>query len=301
VTSAPWLSDGVVAHLRHVAGGRVDLGRRYELLEEIGRGGMGVVHRALDLELQRDVAVKILHDSASADVETRLLREARIMGRLEHPGLVPIYDVGRTDDGRVFYVMRLVRGESLDARLARGVAPDECIRIVDRLCDTVAFAHAHGVVHRDLKPANIMLGPFGDVLVLDWGVARADDRDPTPVVGTHGFMAPEQARGQSAQADERADIYGIGAVLDTCAPQPRPRTLHAVIRRCLEERPVDRYQTVHALATDLRRLVAGHAVSAYREGPIERLGRVAVRYRVPIALVAAYLVLRVLLLLAGGV
>jgi eukaryotic-like serine/threonine-protein kinase len=301
VIDRPRLSDRVVAHLSRIASGRVEPGQRYQLLDEIGRGGMGVVYRAVDLELQREVAVKILQPAASPDLETRLMREARIIGQLEHPGIVPIHDVGRTEDGRLFHVMRLIEGRPLQAQVTAGIDAPECFRIVDRLCDTLAFAHSHGIVHRDVKPENVMLGPFGEVLLLDWGVAREDESDVARVVGTHGFMPPEQAEGQSATADARADIYGMGALLDACMPRPRAKALDAVIGRCRAERPADRYQTIEDLAVDLRRLAAGHAVSAYRESAFEIIRRVASRYRVALGLVAAYLLFRALLLLAAGV
>ncbi|MGH8189475.1 MAG: serine/threonine-protein kinase, partial [Steroidobacteraceae bacterium] len=166
-----WLADRTVAHLRELPDDLAVAGDRYELKEEVGRGGMGVVFRARDRELERDVAVKVLHARATGAAD-RLLQEARILGRLEHPGIVPIHDVGTLPDGRVLYVMKLVRGSRLDHHVARDGALADKLRIFDRLCDAVAFAHAHGIIHRDLKPENVMIGAFGEVLVLDWGVAK---------------------------------------------------------------------------------------------------------------------------------
>ena len=134
---------GVLAHLQCVAGG-IDLsGTPYRLVREIGKGGMGTVYCVEDTRLGREVALKAL------DVE---VEEARVMARLEHPGIVPVHDVGRLPDGRAYYVMKLVRGERLDAWLARGPALPARVRLFQRLCEAVGFAHAQGVVHRDLKP-----------------------------------------------------------------------------------------------------------------------------------------------------
>jgi serine/threonine protein kinase len=300
-----FLSDRVVAHLTSLPDDQVDVPARYERREEIGRGGMGAVYRAFDHELERDVALKVLHASGRSDLAARLLREARIIGRLEHPGVVPIHDVGWTGDGRLFYVMKLVTGQRLDERVGRGLPADECLRIFDRVCDTVAFAHARGIIHRDLKPENIMVGAFGEALVLDWGIARTLDADAEiagTVMGTPGYMAPEQARGDTGSADERADVYGLGGVLAALfVHHGRPRPLVAIIARAQAPAPADRYPCVADLSEDVRRFAAGLAVSAYRENIMERAGRVASPYRAAIVLVAAYLVLRLVLMLAAGV
>lgn len=154
---------------------------RYEIVEAIGRGGMGTVYRARDRELQREVALKVLQTAAASErAAERLLHEARILASLEHPGIVPVHDVGTVSDGRVFYVMKLVRGQRLDAHVRDLDTVAARLRIFDRICDAVAFAHAHGVIHRDLKPQNIMIGAFGEVLVLDWGVARLAVRVESP-------------------------------------------------------------------------------------------------------------------------
>ena len=165
------LPDGTVDHLLRVAG-EGDPAARYEPGEEIGRGGMGVVYRAHDRELRRDVAMKVLRAGADAhDLVLRLRREARVLASLEHPGIVPVHDVGVLD-GQAFYVMKLVRGRRLDEWAAASPSLSDRLRAFERVCETVAFAHAHGVVHRDLKPGNVMLGAFGEVLVMDWGLAR---------------------------------------------------------------------------------------------------------------------------------
>ncbi|HUF69469.1 MAG TPA: serine/threonine-protein kinase [Longimicrobiales bacterium] len=165
-----WLSDRTLDHLRAVADEPDLSGTRYQLAEPVGCGGMGRVYRARDTGLDRDVALKILHTAEAGEAE-RLIAEAKILARLEHPGIVPVHDAGTLPDGRVFCAMKLVRGTRLDA-LARDTADlPERLRIFQRICETVAFAHAHGVLHRDLKPQNIMVGSFGEVLVLDWGIA----------------------------------------------------------------------------------------------------------------------------------
>jgi predicted Ser/Thr protein kinase len=305
-----WLTDRTLAHLRDLPAPSVAIDR-YELHEEIGRGGMGVVYRARDRELERDVAIKVLNAAAPGLAE-RLRQEARILGRLEHPGILPIHDIGTLADGRLFYVMKLVRGERLDRYAAGATSVPERLRIVDRLCDAVAFAHAHGVIHRDLKPENVMIGAFGEVLVLDWGVAKLREENLTmaagrtasvgtqhgTVLGTPGYMAPEQAAGQ-VHVDERADVYAVGAILTFLVPAA-PRALKAIAARARHVDPARRYGSVAALAADLKRYVAGLPVDAYREGIFERARRVARRHRTPIVLVAAYLLMRIILLLAAG-
>jgi serine/threonine protein kinase len=297
-----WLDDRIVAHLRSLPG--TGAAERYELQEPIGRGGMGVVFRALDHELGREVAVKVLHAHAPGAAD-RLLREARILARLEHPGILPIHDVGTLPDGRPFYVMKLVRGERLDRHVSGVGTLERRLRLFERLCDAIAFAHARGVVHRDLKPENVMIGAFGEVLVLDWGVAQLRELMPEQnmVLGTPGYMAPEQAAG--AAVDERADVYALGGILsclvcgspqiDGAAGVPRP--LAAIARRARSDSPAARYGSVSDLSADVMRYAAGLPVAAYRETPLERLRRVAVRHRTPILLVLAYLLVRIIVLL----
>jgi serine/threonine protein kinase len=270
-------------------------GTRYELVSILGRGGMGVVYLARDLALDREVALKVV-DRPSADEVTidRLAREARILARLEHPGIVPVHDFGQLPDGRLFYAMKRVRGDRLDRWIAGGHDLGERLGVFLRVCEAVAFAHAHGVIHRDLKPENIMVGEFGEVLVLDWGVAADIGRDSEPrtIVGTAGYMAPEQARGDAA-VDHRADVFALGALLETMA---LASPLAAIARKARSADPAARYQDVKALAADVSRFLADQAVGAHREHLIDRLARVGRRHRVPILLVLTYLVARVLLL-----
>lgn len=173
------LSDAALERLRSLGDAPALDGTRYELLDELGRGGMGAVYRVRDRALGREVALKVVPDvGRGPDIAQRLEREARALARLEHPGIVPVYDAGVLADGRLFYTMKLVRGERLDAHLQRGILLGEALRLFARICEAVAFAHANGVIHRDLKPQNVMLGAFGEVLVLDWGLAKLRDHDP---------------------------------------------------------------------------------------------------------------------------
>jgi len=305
-----WLSDAAVKHLRDIAD-RPDLSATpYELAEAIARGGMGTVYRARDRRLERDVALKVMDVPAPSPSEIERMRdEARILARLEHPGIVPVHDVGTLPDGRLFYVMKLVRGRRLD-EAARDQPLHARLRIFARICEAVAFAHAQGVVHRDLKPENVMVGPFGEVLVLDWGVARllAGGRRAEPagtVLGTPGFMAPEQARGDTALVDERADVHALGAVLRyLLAPAGggrAPAALEAICAQAMAPHAGDRYASVGELAAEVERFLDARPVRAYPEGPVERVRRLAVKYRTPLLLVTAYLLMRVLLAFAARV
>src|ERR1700740_1147223 len=215
-----WLSDEAIARLQ-TASALPDLaGTRYRLIERVGGGGMGTVYLAEDSTLGRRVALKILDlPELRTELSVRLLREAHILARLEHPGIVPVHDAGTLADGRVFYAMKFVEGERLDALAKRIDGIHERLRIFQRICEAVAFAHARGILHRDLKPENVMVGPFGEVLVMDWGVAKILREDPQPreerppigvevsrkaptatkplktehgaILGTPGYMAPE--------------------------------------------------------------------------------------------------------------
>ena len=301
-----WLSDAAVDHLRAVADRPELSATPYVLAELIARGGMGTVYIARDRRLERDVALKVMNVPAPSPSEIEPLRdEARILARLEHPGIVPVHDLGTLPDGRLFYVMKLVRGRRLDE--AAGAQPLHArLRIFERICEAVAFAHAQGVVHRDLKPENVMVGPFGEVLVLDWGVARllagggGAEAEGT-VLGTPGFMAPEQARGDTSLVDERADVHALGAVLHyLLAPKGEeraPAALEAICAQAMAAQPGDRYASVGELAAEVERFLAALPVRAYPEGPVERVRRLAAKYRTPLLLVTAYLLMRILLAL----
>ena len=221
---------------------------RYHDRGRIGLGGMGAVHRTYDEVLQRQVAMKNLQQQLadSSYITRRFLQEVVITAQLDHPNIVPVYDVGFHDDGAAFFVMKLVRGENLAASLRRhqehGMSQRELeryLRILLKVCEAVEFAHSRGVIHRDLKPSNIMVGPHGEVYVMDWGIAlvrapadpahacaggvRVSENSPVlwgepaqeegMVVGTAAYMAPEQARGIIGDLDPRTDIFALGGIL----------------------------------------------------------------------------------------
>ncbi len=299
-----WLSDEAVARLRQTAD-RPDLsGTRYTIREEIGRGGMGTVYLADDAVLDRPVALKVLDgEPAQPEDLDLLLREARVMAGLEHPGLVPIHDAGVLPDGRVFYAMKRVEGSRLDEFAATAPTLSDRLAVFRKICETVAFAHARGVVHRDLKPGNIMIGPFGEVLVLDWGVARRSEDPAEPggtILGTRAYMAPEQAEGRNDRVDARADVYSLGVLLEELLGEDRERALAAVAARARSPRPKDRYARVEELSSDVGRFLDGQAPLAYRETVFERARRFFRRHRTAILLIAAYLVMRAAILLFYG-
>jgi serine/threonine-protein kinase len=283
------LSDAAVDRLRRIDDWPDLSGTRYTLDAEIGRGGMGIVFRARDRELDRDVAIKVTAWKTASDGE-RLRREARTLASLEHPGVVPVHDVGVLPDGRMFVVMSLVRGDRLDAHAAALPLAGR-LRLFDRICDTVAFAHAHGVVHRDLKPANILVGPFGQVQIVDWGLAGGSETG-----GTDGYMPPEAG---ARPDDIRVDVFALGRILrDLGAATAKP--LVSIVRRATDANPAARYATVPELAADVRRFADGEAVLAHRETVLERGARIGRLYRTPIALVLTYLAVRIVLLLWRG-
>ena len=220
----------------------------YELLEEVGRGGMGVVYRAREGALNRHVAVKVLQPRFPADgpATARFLEEAQITGQLQHPGIPPVHHVGTLPDGRPFLVMKLIKGNTLEELLKERADPaadrGRFVAVFEQVCQAVACAHARQVIHRDLKPANVMVGSFGEVQVMDWGLAktltapaaRTEVPDDPPsgatvictlrdsegsftqagsVLGTPAFMPPEQAGGEIDRIDERSDVFGLGAIL----------------------------------------------------------------------------------------
>ena len=312
------LSDAALERLRKTID-RPRAGDRYVVHELLGRGGMGAVYRAYDVVLGRDVALKVLASEAEApSVAARMAREAKVLARLEHPGIVAVHDAGMLDDGRPFYVMRLVRGRQL-YDYASAAGRGELLRVFIRICDAVAYAHARHVIHRDLTPANVMVGEFGEVLVLDWGVAKVAGDAGTPtsetigrpgttgegvVLGTPGFMAPEQAAGAAAAADGRADVYGLGAILRFlvgAAGAAVPRPLAAIIGRATAASPDARYAAVADLAEDVRHWLDGEQIAAYRENALERAARLYRRNQALILLLLAYAVVRVTILLWRGV
>jgi tetratricopeptide (TPR) repeat protein len=346
-------------------------GERYRLLGELARGGMGIVYRATDTILDREVALKVLQErfTLHSSIGQRFVDEARITGQLQHPGIPAVHDLGNLPDGRPFLVMKLVKGRTLAELLSErpdlSVERGRWVAVFEQLCQAVGYAHAHKVIHRDLKPANVMVGSFGEVQVMDWGLAklltppgaapaaqpasqgdgssteirtlRAPDDSATltgSLMGTPAFMPPEQAGGETDKIDERADVFGLGAVLcviltgqppyagrdtesvrlmavrgqlgdclarlDTCAAEPG---LVQLCRRCLAFDPTDRPRDAGAVAQEVAALRA-QAEERARQAELDR-ARTEVearehrkRRRVQLALVAA--VLLVIGVIGGG-
>jgi serine/threonine protein kinase len=287
---------------------------KYTFIKELGRGGMGAVYLAEDRELNRLVAIKVLNTpEISEDMRNRMVREAQIIAGLEHPGIVPVHDVGTLPDGRVFYAMKFVRGSRLDEYAAVNDSIRDRLRKFQAVCDAVAFAHAHGVIHRDLKPQNIMIGSFGEVLVLDWGVAKILKKPSTDftnqsvqsvdgfntnagtIIGTRDYMSPEQARGEIDQLDERADVYSLGAVLHfLLKDQPKPgKAAEAICLKARADAKDDRYSSASELSADIGRLLDAEPVSAYRENAFEKASRWVSKNRFLVLLVLAYLLMRI--------
>jgi serine/threonine protein kinase len=245
------------------------IGTAYELLEMIGKGGMGVVFRARERALDREVALKVLafDPMLVPDAFARFEREARLAARLDHPHIVPIFAVGQ-GSGVAFYTMRLVRGGSLDALIGRGVGVEtaRAIRFLREIAAALDHAHAQGVVHRDIKPANVMLGDGDHVFVADFGIARAVGGDGTAlttsgVVGSPAYMAPEQWQG--AAVDGRADQYALGILAYELLSGTRPygdAPMHELLRVHLTEELPDITAAVpgatHAMRDVLRRATA---------------------------------------------
>jgi serine/threonine protein kinase len=267
------LSDSVLDHLRQVAALPDLSGTRYELESEIGRGGMGIVYAARDRELNRRVALKVL--------DLALAGEAQLIARLEHPAVVPIYETGVLPDGRAFYAMKLVSGARLDRYLAGLPTLARRLGVVRRVGEALAFAHARGEIHRDLKPQNVMVGEFGEIYVMDWGVEA--------VAGTPGFRAPE------ARLDQRSDIYALGALLEFLLPAPAPRALRAVAAKAMSTDPMARYPDAPAFLADIERFQDGLAVEAWSEPWWHRLRRFGSRSAVLLWLLAAYAAAKFLL------
>jgi serine/threonine-protein kinase len=233
----------------------------YRVLGVVGTGGMGVVFRALDTRLGRSVAVKELRENhaARSELVQRFVEEAQIAGQLQHPGITPVYELGQDSSQRPYFSMKLVKGQTLAKLLGERSGPGEdlprFLGIFEQVCQAMAYAHSKGVIHRDLKPSNVMVGAFGEVQVMDWGLAKrlGERRGSSPpcgpdlrdqpggspaltqagsVMGTPAYMAPEQARGEVDRVDERADVFGLGAILcEVLTGQPPfPGKTHQAMR-----------------------------------------------------------------------
>jgi serine/threonine-protein kinase len=285
-----------------------------EILHEVGRGGMGAVFKGRDSRLGRVVAVKVLlgRHQGHPELYSHFLEEARIGGQLQHPGIVPIYALGEAGAGRPWFTMRLVEGHTLADLLRERADPVQelprYLEVFERVCQTLAYAHSQGVVHRDLKPSNIMVGAFGEVQVMDWGLAGrlpplpVDESGPPEeapgaprgrVLGTPAYMAPEQARGEIDRLDERCDVFGLGALLCeilTGLPPYNGSDGVAAYRQAQEADLADARSRLDGCGADAELVglaraclaverdhrprhagVVAEAVTAYREGVAERL------------------------------
>ncbi len=274
---------------------------RYVERGVIGEGGMGEVRRCHDLRIGRDVALKIrkVGADASPEARARFLREARLQGQLEHPSIVPVYDMGAARDGE-WFTMKRVRGETFAQVLERLATGDEdalaryslrrLLGLLVQVCNAVAYAHGRGVVHRDLKPSNVMLGDYGEVYVLDWGVAKVlgtsevaledDDAVPTraaagtlagSIIGTPGYMAPEQALGEIERIDPRTDVYALGAMLFEICTREALHPLHAVDAALASTlRGADARASVRAPALEIPPELDAICVRATAQDPNER-------------------------------
>ena len=351
-----FLPDQVVARLQTEMQSPDLSGTRYSALRFLGHGGMGTVWLAQDSILHRPVALKILTaENSSADLAARLMQEAVVLARMEHPGIVPVHDAGTLPDGRTFYCMKHVEGKTLDQHVDQ-LPLRQRLQLFQRMAEPLAFAHSRGIIHRDLKPANIMMGAFGEVLIMDWGLAKVMDvtgaLSATPqvpghvmgalgfsspakqvsgheftravegllvtgalapenatahgtVLGTPGYMAPEQERGEISLIDQRTDIFALGAILQyLLREQPgaqrgklASRPLRAICSQAMALEMSARYSSVQDLAADVGRYLDDMPVSAYRENLFERMARLVNRNKVAVVLVLAYLFMRLLFIL----
>jgi serine/threonine protein kinase len=281
---------------------------RYVLDREIGQGGMGRVFAGRDLRLGRTVAIKMLR-TRDAALAVRFEREVKLGARLQHPGVVPVYDAGFWPGGEPFLVMKMVLGQSLARVIRDADTHDDRLALLPDViaaAEAVAYAHDQGIVHRDLKPSNILVGAFGETVVVDWGLAkdlraadpplpaeRGEGRGEGPahgdtatgaVIGTPSYMPPEQAAGRPV--DPRADVYALGAILHYVLagtpPQPTPLAsleprlppdLLAIVNKALAPDPDRRYPSAFELADDLKRFTGGQLVGARRYSLLARAGR----------------------------
>jgi WD40 repeat protein len=265
----------------------------YELIHLLGEGGMGVVYSARQTSIDRTVAVKMLksHAAKNREMQQKFLSEAVVTGDLDHPNIVPMYDLGKNENGDLFYAMKRVQGTPWSKEIAKKTQPEN-IEILLKIADAVAFAHARGVIHRDLKPENVMLGEFGEVLLMDWGLAYSTPsfRKSASITQTHSmggspaYMAPEMATGPIERINTSSDIYLLGAILyeiltgkaphagsnvskcliaaarNDIIPTEKTGDLVEVARRAMATEQKDRYATVRDLQAAIRECLA-HAES----------------------------------------
>ena len=290
----------------------------YEIIEEIGRGGMGVIYRARQRYSRRIVAVKCLlsYHADSRETLVRFRREAEAVASLDHPNILPIYEVSESEDGRPFFSMKFAPGGSLrDAGPSFRAKPRECARLMAKVARATQCAHGQGILHRDLKPGNILLDGWGEPLVSDFGLAKWLDANTDltrtlTTFGTPGYIAPEQAQGAAGDLTPAADIYSLGAILfelltgrppflgsnaisvirqaaETPAPKLRSlarlldRDLETICARCLEREPAARYRSAAALADDLEHWLGGRPIIARPISPPSRLWRWSRRNPIP--------------------
>ena len=275
----PALLDPTVEALPFVDGGN------YELLGEVARGGIGRIIKARDLRLRRDVALKQLHEGRTS--QTRFVREALLTARLQHPAIIPVHEVGRFANGEPFFAMKLVHGQSLrDAICERGTLEQrmELLPNVLAVADAIAYAHSERVIHRDLKPGNVLIGAFGETVVIDWGLGKdLDANEPAEapatehsdgavdatntgaVLGTPAYMPPEQALGETV--DERADVYALGALLYHVIAGVPPydgATAAETLQKVARTEPAPISSLVAGVPADLAAIV-GRAMSRSKE------------------------------------
>jgi serine/threonine protein kinase len=286
----------------------------FQFGQELARGGMGVVYSARDESLGRDVAVKLLHERYRDDslMAQRFLDEARITAQLQHPGIPPVFEVGRLDDGRPYLAMKLIKGRTLEDLLKERPKPasdrGRFLAMFEQICQAVGYAHSKHVIHRDLKPANVMVGAFGEVQLMDWGVAKllapgaaaqrpaagteaacgtviqtsrqSDSATVTGcMVGTPAFMAPEQAGGELDQLDERTDVFGLGAILCVILTGEPPYTAKSgeeVRAMAILGALADAHARLEQCGADAKLMeLCRECLSAYQEGRPRDAGAVA--------------------------